>query len=99
MASGPMGASCFMNPHRNGCDLDYNRLNPNIGGDRMRPAFWLSVAVLCVCLSPLTGDELGTGWWRWQPVTYKLVHGLAVVQGDVQLGTPDELASPWAGTL
>src|SRR5438874_1680814 len=73
--------------------------NRNIGGERMRPVFWLAVVGLCLCVPALTGEEYGTGWWRWQPVTYRLVHGVAIIQSDVQLGAPEELAVPWAGTI
>ena len=36
--------------------------------------------------------DIRTGVYRGQPVTYEVIGGLAIVQGDIILGTPEELA-------
>ncbi len=35
--------------------------------------------------------DIRTGVYRGQPVTYEVIGGLAIVQGDIILGTPEEL--------
>ena len=35
--------------------------------------------------------DIRTGVYRGQPVTYEVIDGLAIVQGDIILGTPEEL--------
>lgn len=52
------------------------------------------IAMAVACLSVWAADEKGAGWWGWQPVNYKVVEGIAVVQGDIQIGTPEEVATP-----
>ena len=36
--------------------------------------------------------DIRTGVYRGQPVTYEVIDGLAIVEGDIILGTPEELA-------
>ena len=42
--------------------------------------------------NPSHASDIRQGVWRGQPVTYEVIDGLAVVEGDIILGTPEELA-------
>jgi uncharacterized repeat protein (TIGR01451 family) len=37
--------------------------------------------------------EIRSGWWHGTPVTYAVINGLAVVEGDIILGTAAQLAA------
>ena len=50
----------------------------------------VGLALLAVCLQ---AADLYTGWWRGQQVVYRVVHGMAVAEGDILLGTAEELAA------
>jgi len=38
-------------------------------------------------------SDVRSGWWHGTPVTYSVVNGLAIVEGDIILGTAEQLAA------
>src|SRR5438105_2867326 len=53
----------------------------------------LAVAVGVALLTVIAqGAEIRIGWWRGKPVTYKVIDGKAVWQGDMVLGRTEDIA-------
>ena len=60
-------------------------------------AVWLLSAVTTIGAAQTQTPEpldIRTGVYRGRSVTYEVINGLAVVEGDIILGTPEELAPP-----
>src|SRR5215208_3668057 len=51
---------------------------------------WLSIVSLAMCVLA-QAEEVKTGHYRGKQVNYTVVDGTAVTEGDILLGTPEEL--------
>ena len=64
---------------------------------RRAAAVWLLAAVTTIGAAHAQTPEpldIRTGVYRGRSVTYQVINGLAVVEGDIILGTPEELEPP-----
>ncbi len=62
----------------------------------MRIATYYVAGLILFSLSAF-GAEIHTGWWRGRHVTYKVINGRAIWQGDMVLGSVDVMAKPPKG--
>ncbi|HTM51478.1 MAG TPA: M12 family metallopeptidase [Bryobacteraceae bacterium] len=58
-----------------------------------RPSAALIPLVLAIFCSSAAGAEVRTGWWRGRWVTYDVVDGRAIRQGDMVLGRIEDIAT------
>jgi uncharacterized protein (TIGR03437 family) len=59
----------------------------------MKALAWQLIVVGIALSLTASGAEIRTGWWRGRYVTYKVVNGKAVRQGDMVLGRVEEIAT------
>jgi uncharacterized protein (TIGR03437 family) len=60
-------------------------------------AFMKNVLLLVLCVSTLAAGERKSGYFRGKPVSYEVVNGYAITEGDIVLGTAEELAASKPG--
>jgi uncharacterized protein (TIGR03437 family) len=64
---------------------------------RLKP-FMKNVLLLVLCVSTLAAGERRSGYFRGKPVSYEVVNGYAITEGDIVLGTAEELAASRPGS-